>query len=145
LRGKYHRHGYAAASFGAPLSLNTFERENPGAAVDVLGPLLMERIGQEVPVLPVPLVARALIEADTPMSRETLEIAVDNMIRQIPEAHIHIPRDDQSYGVTVGVRNLLKRELIRETNGDLEIIPQEQEIVRFYANSIAHLFRSRSK
>ena len=29
LRGKYHRHGYAAASFGAPLSLNAFERENP--------------------------------------------------------------------------------------------------------------------
>ncbi|WP_120500293.1 1-acyl-sn-glycerol-3-phosphate acyltransferase [Roseovarius sp. EL26] len=145
LRGKYHRHGYAAASFGAPVSLNKFEQENSGATVDALGALLMDKIGQEVPVLPVPLVARAMIQSDAPISREDLEISVGEMIKHLPDAHVHVPRDDQRYGVTVGVRNLLKRELIREADGTYEIVKEEQEIVRFYANSIAHLFCDRSK
>ncbi|MEO0774688.1 MAG: 1-acyl-sn-glycerol-3-phosphate acyltransferase, partial [Pseudomonadota bacterium] len=52
LTRRYHRHGYAAVSFGAPVSLNGFVAENPGAAVEALGERLMLRIGEEVPVLP---------------------------------------------------------------------------------------------
>src|SRR6056297_2826654 len=69
ITGRYHRHGYAAASFGAPVSLKAFEAQHPASLVKDLARLLMERIGEEVPVLPVPLVARALLEADGPLTQ----------------------------------------------------------------------------
>uniref|UniRef100_UPI00260C905F 1-acyl-sn-glycerol-3-phosphate acyltransferase n=1 Tax=uncultured Roseovarius sp. TaxID=293344 RepID=UPI00260C905F len=56
LRGRYHRHGYAAVSFGAPMSLRAYQAEHPAGGVEGLARALMARIGAEVPVLPVPLV-----------------------------------------------------------------------------------------
>ena len=63
LRGRHRRFGEAAVRFGAPVSLKAFEAQHPASLVKDLARLLMERIGEEVPVLPVPLVARALLEA----------------------------------------------------------------------------------
>jgi len=46
LRGRYHRHGYAAVSFGAPMSLAEFERDHPAAGLKGLARALMARIGR---------------------------------------------------------------------------------------------------
>jgi len=144
ITGRYHRHGYAAASFGAPVSLAEFERQHPGTPVKRLGSLLMHRIGDGVPVLPVPLVARALLLADGTLSRDALEAEIAAMIEALPKARIHLPRDDLSYTVEVGLRNLLKRDLIAETADGFHLVEAERTVIGYYANSIAHLFRSRS-
>lgn len=144
ITGRYHRHGYAAASFGAPVSLAEFEREHPGAPVKKLGMLLMRRIGEGVPVLPVPLVARALLLAGGARRREELEADIAGMIEALPKAHIHLPRGDLSYAVEVGLRNLLKRNLIAESANGFHLVESERTVTGYYANSIAHLFRSRS-
>lgn len=144
LTGRYHRHGYAAASFGAPVSLNTFLKEHARGDVKDLARLLMVRIGEEVPVLPVPMVARALIRADGPLTRAALEAAVQEIMQQLPQAHVHLPRDDEEYAVDVGLRNLVKRGLVTQDQDMLTLVENERPIVAYYAASIEHLFRNRS-
>ncbi len=137
---RYHRHGYAAVSFGAPVSLTEFERSHPGADVEALGEVLMTRIGQEVPVLPVPLVARALLQADPLPGRADLERRVSDMLDRLRQAHVHLPRDDVVYTVEVGLRNLLRRKIVVESGGQISFAPEDTQILAFYARSIAHLF-----
>ena len=139
--GKYYRHGYAAASFGAPVSLTEFERDDPRGRIQDLARLLMRRIGEEVPVLPVPLVARALLTADGPLSRDGLEHSVAQMIETLPRAHVHLPRGDKAYATEVGLRNLVKRKLVLEEAGMISVVEADRPIVAYYAQSIAHLFR----
>ncbi|MEO3414350.1 1-acyl-sn-glycerol-3-phosphate acyltransferase [Roseovarius sp. CAU 1744] len=145
ITGKYHRHGYAAASFGAPVSLNGFLKDHPRGDLKDLARLLMTRIGEEVPVLPVPLVARALILADGALSRAELDAQVQEMMAGLPQAHIHMPRDDEEYAVDVGLRNLVKRGMVIEDQGHLTLAEHERPIVAYYAASIEHLFRKRSE
>jgi glycerol-3-phosphate O-acyltransferase len=141
LTGRYHRHGYAAASFGAPVSLNKFEAENARGDIKDLGRLLMQRIGEEIPVLPVPLVARALLDADGPITKPDLEQAVVGLMQALPNAHVHLPRDDKSYATEVGLRNLIKRKLVENNDGQISVIEDERPVVAYYAASIGHLFK----
>lgn len=149
IRGKYHRFGYAAVSFGAPVSLKAFvagaARDQSGTIVENLAQELMQRIGDEVPVLPVPLVATALLEAKEPLSRAQLEDAVNALMTELPNAHVHIPRDDQSYAVEVGLRNLRRRRIAIERDGLFSVSPEDSPIMQYYAASIAHLFRGRGE
>ncbi|UYV36195.1 1-acyl-sn-glycerol-3-phosphate acyltransferase [Rhodobacteraceae bacterium D3-12] len=144
LRGKYHRFGYAAVSFGAPVSLKEFMAGQKSIATnDMVQPLaeeLMRRIGEEVPVLPVPLVATALLQADAPLSRAELEEAVNTLMAKLPNAHVHIPRGDQSYAVEVGIRNLRRRRIAVDNDGKFAVSPKDAPIMQYYAASIAHLF-----
>ncbi len=141
LTGHYHRHGYAAASFGAPISLNEFEAGNARGDIKDLGRLLMQRIGEEIPVLPVPLVARALLDAEGPLTRDALEQAVTGLMRALPKAHVHLPRDDKAYATDVGLRNLIKRKLVVENAGQISVVDADRPVVAYYAASISHLFK----
>jgi len=105
----------------------------------------MRRVGEEVPVLPVPLVATALLQAEAPLTRAQLEAAVNDLMADLPNAHVHIPRDDQSYAVEVGLRNLRRRRIALETDGQFAVSPEDAPIMAFYAASISHLFRTRGE
>lgn len=141
LRRRYHRHGYAAVSFGAPMSLSEFERDHPAAGVEGLARALMARIGAEVPVLPVPLVARALIRAEGSLTREGLDAALAEMLAEVPRAHVHLPRKDMGYAARFGIQVLRKRGMIEERQGAFVITEVERPVVAYYAASIDHLFR----
>lgn len=144
LIGRFHRHGYAAVSFGAPLTLSAFRDANPGAPVEELGARLMERIGEEVPVLPTPLVARAFLQAKGPLSEDALRAEVSRMIDALPHAHVHLPRNDRAYTTEVGLRMVRKRGFVKETPEGYVIVEDERPLLEYYAASIAHLFRDRS-
>jgi glycerol-3-phosphate O-acyltransferase len=140
LRGRYHRHGYAAVSFGAPLSLREFQRSEPTSEVRGLARALSARIGAVVPVLPVPLVARAVTEAGGALDREALEARVAAMLAAVPEAHIHLPRDDLGYAARFGLQVLRKRGMVDVDGGQIRVVAGQEEMVAYYARSIAHLF-----
>ena len=144
ISGKYHRNGYAAVSFGAPVALSEFRRNTPKGGVKELGRLLMQRIGEEVPVLPVPLAARALLQADGPMTQAALDQSMVEMMRSLPDAHIHLPRGDNHYSAEVGLRMLRKRGFITNGPEGITIVEDERPLLEYYAASIAHLFRDRS-
>ncbi len=141
LAGRYHRQGFAAVSFGPPLSLATFERDRPGAGVEGLGEVLMERIGAEVPVLPVPLVARALLLADAPPGESDLAAAVDGMVAALPRDHVRHPDGDGAALAAEGLRRLRWRGLVADGRGAITVPEDARPLLEYYAASIGHHFR----
>ncbi|MFL5049731.1 MAG: hypothetical protein ACJ8D4_06435, partial [Xanthobacteraceae bacterium] len=81
------------------------------------------------------------LAATKPLSALELKGEVEILIRKLVAtgAHIHIPRADQDYAVEVGLRMLLLRHFIEEENGLYRANPREDVLLRYYANSIAHL------
>jgi glycerol-3-phosphate O-acyltransferase len=53
--------------------------------------------------------------------------------------HVYVPRTDRDYALTVGLRMLTLRGLVEEQDGLFRVNPAELPILRYYANSIAHL------
>jgi glycerol-3-phosphate O-acyltransferase len=138
--GRYHRFGYAAVSFGSPLSLRDFtaRADGQGAQAEALAGELMQRIGEIVPVLPVPMAAWLLLQRG-PLSETALRREMAALTAAMPLAHIHMPRQDLDYAVTVGLRQLSGRGLICERDGRWQPAPQQHDVLAFYANSIRHL------
>jgi len=151
--GRRYRHGYACVNFGTPVSmrahvaehgvdfrvLDDAGRREPVAAV---GRMLMARIGEVVPVLPVPLVATVLLRDDArALSELELKASVQALMNGVEAAggHVYVPRTDRDYALTVGLRMLTLRGLVQEHDGLFQANPNELTILRYYANSIAHL------
>jgi len=152
LRGRWHRFGYACVSFGPPLSLRQYVKQRGidfrvldqaarFAEVERLAKVLMEKVGSVVPVLPVALVATALLDAGTPLSMLELKAGVLDLAKRLARAgaHVHIPRGDQDYAIEVGLRMLRMRHLVTERDGLYGAEPDETPLLRYYANSIVHL------
>ncbi|MEM9059046.1 MAG: 1-acyl-sn-glycerol-3-phosphate acyltransferase [Pseudomonadota bacterium] len=142
MTGRLYRFGYACVSFGSPLSLRAFlsdaERED---SVAELGSELAGRIGEVVPVLPVSLISRVLLACDGPISAFDLKLRVSTELDLLHGrgAHSHVPRADLDYAVEVGLRMLVLRRIVEETEDGLTIAPGEDAILSFYANAIGHL------
>ena len=148
---EWHRFGYACVSFGSPLStkewlagqsldLMAASREARFAAVQSLANELMSRIARIVPVLPVSLVSAVFVA--TP-GRALSEIELKSEVlarwRTLEESgsQVYVPRKDQDYAVTFGLRMLLSRHLVTSRNGLFEAVEAELPLLRYYANAIA--------
>ena len=153
LRGRWFRFGYACVNFGTPLSargwlrqsaagdLRGLSREQRFEAVQALADDIMASVAAVVPVLPVPLVARVLLRAAAPISLLELKAAcLAEMDRlRAAGARLYLPRGDQDYAIEVGLRMLALRRLVIETDGIFAVNQAEVDLLRYYANSIAHL------
>ncbi|MGB0900455.1 1-acyl-sn-glycerol-3-phosphate acyltransferase [Halocynthiibacter sp.] len=138
--GRFHRFGYAAVSFGNPMSLSQFMKDgNKGP--EAVGNALMDRIRDVLPVLPVPLVATVLLDANGAVSEKELISRVSILIETIAqdEGHVHLPRNSIDYAAEVGLRMLKLRKMVLEENGIFRIAPGHEDELSFYANSIKHL------
>ena len=140
LAGRYHRFGYAAVSFGDPLSLEAFVGQGAHRTEEV-GDELMSRIRGVLPVLPVPLVATVLQRADKPLERNEITERVGELVTSLSGhgAYVHLPRDSIGYAAEVGLRMLVLRNIVREDQAFFTVNPQETGLIDFYAASIAHL------
>ena len=152
--GRRYRHGYACVNFGAPLSMRdhvgalgidfrALDDAGRRAPVAAVGTKLMAEIGRVVPVLPVPLVASVLLHDDAKAALSELELksAVQALMARLEAVggHVYVPRTDRDYALTVGLRMLTLRGLVLEQDGLFRANPDELTILRYYANSIAHL------
>lgn len=136
ITGKFHRFGYAAVSFGEPLTLSQVPEES--SRPDAISATIMERIAAAVPVLPVPLISYLLLKNGT-MTRVALEIAFADMLKQLDTAQVHVPRNNRDYAVEFGLRNLRERRMVIEVGEQISIAPGKEALAGFYANSIRHL------
>jgi glycerol-3-phosphate O-acyltransferase len=141
LAGRYQRFGYAAVSFGTPLSLRAFSEATDRDVTVPLARALSRRIGEIIPVLPVPLVAWLLLR-DGPMTRGEIETGFGEILEEIPTASVHLPRAKLDYAVEVGLRNLLRRKILKQDGGRYVPVAAERDLLLFYANSIRHLMPS---
>lgn len=143
LRGRYHRHGHAAVSFGAPMSLRAYQADHPASNARGLTRALMARIKAEVPVLPVPLVARVLLMADGPLDHDEIVVEVGRILDRLSRTQPYLPEADPDRAVRFGAQILRDRGLIEVRSGRLAMVEAERPVLAYYAASIAHLFRER--
>ena len=153
VKNEWHRFGYACVNFGTPVSMREFVRERGidfrklakeerYARITELGDHLMHSIGKLIPVLPVPLVALAFERnAGKPLSELEIKSEVEILIERLEKAgaHIYVPRRDRDYAITAGLRMMLLRHMVQERDGLYAADPAELTLLRYYANSIAHL------
>ncbi len=141
LRGKFYRFGYAAVSFGEPLSLASFREAHPNSTTKALGVELRRRMRAIVPILPVPLIASILEDRGAPITRADLIAEADARHAALTDtrAHVHIPRGDLNYAVEAGIRMLVLRRIVEEKDETVTALPGGEDILAFYANSIRHL------
>jgi len=153
LKSSWRRFGYACVNFGAPVSMREYcalrgldfqklSGEERKRAIGDLGTHLMAAVGRIVPVVPVPLIASVFLNHDQKQISELeLKSGVDQLIGKLEAAgaHVYIPRKDLDYAVTVGLRMLTLRRLVEEKDGLYAVRPVELPLIRYYANSIAHL------
>jgi glycerol-3-phosphate O-acyltransferase len=154
LQGRWYRFGYACVNFGSPMSMRAYvrerridlralPREERFPEVEKLAAHLMRSVGRVIPVLPVSLVATAFLRRpEGRLSELELKAGIFRMIEVLSGAgaHIYIPRADQDYAVTVGLRILTLRKLVSEDDGLYAPVPEELPLLRYYSNSIRHLF-----
>jgi len=153
LKSEWHRFGYACVNFGSPISMRAYCRER---AVDfqrlsgedrkretaALGAHLMQAVGRVVPVVPVPLIATVFVgNPERRLSVLELKAEVGRLLELLErsKAHVYVPRSDFDYAINVGLRTLLSRHLVDEADGLYLAREKELAVLRFYANSIAHL------
>jgi len=142
LTGRFHRFGYAAVSFGKPLSLRRYLKDRaPKTLTESVGNELMTRIRAVVPVLPVPLVATVLLQAGAPISGAEVTARVEALAERLRSqgAHVHIPRDSMAYAADKGLRILVLRHMALEEDDLYRPAEDQAEALAFYANSIVHL------
>jgi len=153
LRSEWHRFGYACVNFGAPVSMREYCRthnldfhrlapEDRKREMAALGKHLMDSVGRIVPVLPVPLIATVFVaHGDKAISEMELKSEVSQLVDRLTAkgAHVYVPRKDFDYAVNVGLRMLRLRRLVGEREGLYYAQSEELPLLRYYANSIAHL------
>jgi glycerol-3-phosphate O-acyltransferase len=153
LKSEWHRFGYACVNFGTPVSMREYCRaraldfqrlagDERRHAMARLGTDLMQAVGRVVPVVPVALMATVLVRnPQAACSELDLKAQAHRLLRELEaaKAHVYVPRRDLDYALTVGLRMLRLRRLVEEREGLLSPRPAELPLLRYYANSIAHL------
>jgi len=152
-KSEWHRFGYACVNIGAPISMREycaargidFQRlsgDARRAEMAALGARLMDIVGRMVPVVPVALIAGVFVArpADA-LSDIALKAAAQDDLERLRAAgaQIYVPRQDLDYAFTVGLRMLTLRRLVEVQDGLYRARAEELPLLRYYANSIAHL------
>jgi glycerol-3-phosphate O-acyltransferase len=157
LRGRWFRFGYACVNFGAPISARGWLAAHAGATggdlrgldkerrFEIIGRLahdVMAEIAQLVPVLPVSLITTVLLEAGGPLDELELKSRVAALMAGLESsgARLYVPRGDRDYAFHVGLRMLVLRRLVEESEAGLySAVPAERPLLAYYANAVAHL------
>ncbi|MFN0115723.1 MAG: 1-acyl-sn-glycerol-3-phosphate acyltransferase [Paracoccaceae bacterium] len=140
LTGRYRRFGYAAVSFGVPLTLSEVMAGGAGDATERLARQLMQRIRGVMPVLPVPLVALAFGDATEIGEAALLDRAAALCARlSAAGATVAIPKGPVADRVAAGLGVLTRRRLVVKEGTAYRVAPGAAPVLRFYADSIAQL------
>ncbi len=136
--GRFHRFGYAAVSFGPPVSLRAHAVEHGAPDAEQLASELMGKIAEVVPVVPVPLLATVML-ANPEVAKAELPALMQAQIDHLGSAYVHLPRDDIGYAAEIALKHLSERRILRVDNQRVYADQDQLAALRYYANSIAHL------
>jgi glycerol-3-phosphate O-acyltransferase len=152
LARRWRRYGRAAVTVGAPWPLGPWFASQPElftlpkperlARVQALCDDVMSRIGQLVPVTPVPLACAAIQTFDSDfIPRARLLERMSEMRAVLLELNGYVIRQELTIEDTFerAWRMLRMRRVLAETGDGFAVLPHGRELVSYYANSIAHL------
>ncbi len=149
--GRWHRFGYACVNFGTPVSMRRFcrkrelrpaelTREDRFTVVGEVAEELMTSLSGVIPVVPVSVVASVFQDASRALTELEIKSAAQGLMTSLEArgVRIYIPRQDREYSIQVGLRMLTLRHIVEENDGFYSVVPEEQSLLAYYANSIAH-------
>ena len=143
LTGRRQDHGYAAVGFGEPLSLSAFLAQGGEHDTEALGAELMTRIGQVMPITPVPLVCTALANGARSKDALAQSVSADLEKARAFGATIYIPKDGTDHAIDAGLQALKDRKLLStHPDGSIEITEEGERLAAYYAASIEHLLQN---
>lgn len=150
---RWRRYGYACVNFGTPLSVksycretgtdfSTLERKRRFVEIEKLSNRLMAGIARVVPVLPVSLVSTVFLEAQGgDMDILEIEKRSNQVIDELKAEGapiFEVPRSTRARTIADAVEFLRMRRLISVSGHGFKAVPEEEAILRYYANSIGH-------
>ena len=150
----FRRYGRAAVTVGEPFALAPWFAEQGGdalfelpradrlARVQRLADDALVRIGQIIPVTPVPLACAAIQSLDADfIPRDRLLDRMREMREVLVELNGRVLRADRDIEVTFerAWRTLSMRKVLVASGGGYVVLKRGRPLVSYYANSIAHL------
>jgi glycerol-3-phosphate O-acyltransferase len=149
---RWQRFGYACVNFGDPISVRQYcqdknldfsklERSARFIEVENLADRLMDAIKHVLPALPVSLVATVMLQSDQKGLRAfEVEAQVNRLIADLQEdgGHVYVSPLKRVESILNALNMLVVRRLVRESQGIYSVIPEEVDVLSYYANAIAH-------
>lgn len=139
IRGRFAGFGTAAAGFGPPISLRAFMTNTATPSTEQLGERLMAEIAKVVPILPVPMVAAALLAGEADRSTLRVRLADLQTALMAVEAVLKLPPQGLDVTLVEGLSPLLARGLVVETENGLAVAPRADAMIAFYAAPVQQL------
>jgi glycerol-3-phosphate O-acyltransferase len=138
LTGRFDGFGTAAVRFGEPLSLAGFLAGHAVPPVEAVGEEIMARVAEVVPVLAVPLLARALAEGE---GEETeLRSRMTAMLGELGARGVDVPAEGAAALASAALAQVLSRGIVERSGPRLKVTPGQEAVLAYYANTIAHHF-----
>ncbi len=146
------RYGRVAVNFGTPVSVRSWVRRQPDVLqrpkeerlphLQQLADDVMGRIGEIIPVTPVPLVAAALLSFGESLVRaEALLERIDEYRDHLLSRGAKLVQPERGPDVILdrAWRMLSMRRLVVREHESYVILPKQRPLLEYYANSIRHL------
>ena len=152
LLSRWQRFGYAWVNFGSRISMREYcrnagvnfsrmARDDRFAEIEKLADRLMTGIKQIVPVLPISLVATVIKEdGSRGLSAFEVEARVNLLITRLQAkgAPVYVSAKGRVETILNALNMLQIRRLVVESQGIYQTAPGEDDMLGYYANSIAH-------
>jgi glycerol-3-phosphate O-acyltransferase len=137
--GRFSGFGTAEVRFGEPLSLAGFLAGHTVPPVEAVGDEIMARVARVVPVLAVPLFARALGEG---AGEEAAVVArMEAMLADLGARGVHVPEEEGTRALAeAALGQVLRRGIVERSGSVLAVRPGQEAVLAYYANTIAHHF-----
>ncbi len=150
---RWRRYGYACVNFGTPLSVKDYcseyevvfsklLRADRFPEIEKLCERLMEAVADVIPVLPISLVCSVFIRStDTGLSIMEVEKRCNRLINELQQRGAPIletSRTSRSQAIADAVELMMLRKFVTQSDGMFKAVPEEEPILRYYANAIEH-------
>ena len=154
ITGRLQRYGKVAVSFGTPVSVRAWLANQPSGLLELpkevrlphmqrLADHAMERVGQVVPITPVPLAAATLLSFGSAslIRRNELFERMDEIRDRLTEFNAKIVRRELPVEEVWNRAWLMfqMRRLVISQGDEFIILPNQRPLLEYYANSIRHL------
>ena len=102
----------------------------------------MGAIGEVVPVLPVSLVSTVFLGSmDAELDILDIESRSNQLLNELQERGAPIletSRSTRAHAIADAVQQMTLRRFISASNGRFKVVPEQEAILRYYANAIEH-------
>ena len=101
----------------------------------------MTRIEDVMPVVVVPLLARALLAGDLACDDTSLQTVLDAQLSASTVKNSIVPPNELIAVANHALGQLAEREIVELKEGFWSILPNNRSVLTFYASSIAHYYK----